>query len=89
MKHPIDVAAEAVGSQAALARRLGVERAAVNQWKHKGRSTPIEHCASIELAAGCAVRRWDLRPNDWWRIWPELIGQEGAPAIPEAAQAQG
>lgn len=22
---------------------------------------------------------WDLRPNDWHVIWPELIGVEGSP----------
>lgn len=22
---------------------------------------------------------WDLRPNDWHVIWPELIGTEGSP----------
>ncbi|MDB5975187.1 MAG: hypothetical protein JWR07_1947 [Nevskia sp.] len=26
--------------------------------------------------------RWDLRPNDWYLIWPELIGVEGAPSVP-------
>ncbi len=26
--------------------------------------------------------RWDLRPNDWHLIWPELIGTDGAPKIP-------
>lgn len=30
---------------------------------------------------------WDLRPNDWHRIWPELIGTPGAPAIPAAQEA--
>lgn len=33
------------------------------------------------------VRRWDLRPDDWHRIWPELIGAEGAPGVPEAREA--
>lgn len=28
---------------------------------------------------------WDLRPDDWHRIWPELIGAEGAPE-PQAEQ---
>ena len=39
-----------------------------------------------ECAAG-AVRRWDLRPDDWHRIWPELIGAEGAPDVPTAQEA--
>ena len=28
-------------------------------------------------------RLWDLRPSDWWQIWPELIGAEGAPSVQE------
>lgn len=36
----------------------------------------------IEQATGGAVRRWHLRPDDWARIWPELIGADGAPAVP-------
>lgn len=28
------------------------------------------------------VRRWHLRQADWHLIWPELIGAEGAPAVP-------
>lgn len=28
---------------------------------------------------------WDLRPNDWHQIWPELIGADGAPEAPVTA----
>ena len=42
---------------------------------------PIERCVQIEHATSGAVRRWDLRPTDWHRIWPELIGQPGAPEV--------
>lgn len=37
---------------------------------------------SIERESAGAVRRWDLRPNDWDRHWPELIGAPGAPSLP-------
>ena len=37
---------------------------------------------SIELESVGAVRRWDLRPDDWHRIWPELVGVDGAPTVP-------
>lgn len=80
--HPIDVAADCVGSQSALASRLGVTKAAVHQWKLKGRQVPLEHCAAIEAATGGKVTRRELRPDDWPRIWPELIGADGAPAVP-------
>lgn len=39
---------------------------------------------SLERETGRAVRRWDMKPDDWWQIWPELIGAEGAPEVPEA-----
>ena len=52
----------------------------------------IRPCATdlavnVERESGGAVRRWDLRPDDWDKHWPELIGTEGAPAIPTEAQA--
>ena len=88
MTHPIDSAADVVGSQAALAGTLGVTRAAVNQWKTLGRRVPVEHCTQIEQATAGQVRRSHLRPDDWHRIWPELIGSPGAPAGDVAAAAK-
>lgn len=35
----------------------------------------------IERDTNGAVRRWELRPDDWPRIWPELIDAPGAPAV--------
>lgn len=48
--------------------------------------------ASPALARGMnqvepAMLLWDLRPDDWHRIWPELIGAEGAPAASPDHQA--
>ena len=39
----------------------------------------MDRCTAIEQATAGAVRRWDLRPDDWHLIWPELIGAKGAP----------
>lgn len=72
MKHPIAIAADAVGSQAALGRLLGVSKGAVWQWMEVGRDVPIIHCVAIERLTSGAVTRRDLRPNDWHLIWPEL-----------------
>ena len=67
------------GVMTELARAIGVSRAYVSQIVH-GETTPTpERAAQIEVATGGAVRRWDLRPDDWHRIWPEMIGAEGAP----------
>lgn len=87
-KHPIDLAAAALGSQAALAERLGVTRGAVNQWKDSRRLVPLEHCAAIEIATAGAVTRRDLRPDDWHRIWPELVTAEFPAPTPGAALNQ-
>lgn len=37
---------------------------------------------NIERESGMKVRRWELRPDDWHKHWPELIGTRGAPAVP-------
>jgi len=50
---------------------------------------PVERCVQIERATAGAVRRWDLRPDDWHLIWPELVGSEGAPAVETEGRAHG
>ena len=76
-------------SMAAFARDLGLNADQVRQWRHghDARRPSPANCVDIEQATDRAVMRWDLRPDDWHRIWPELIGQPGAPAIPEPAKA--
>lgn len=66
--HPIDVAADIVGSQAALAHLLGVSKGAVNQWKDPDRKVPAEHCPLIERATGGRVRCEQLRPDIEWSV---------------------
>lgn len=48
------------------------------------REMRAELCTAVEQASNLVIRRWHLRPKDWHRIWPELIGQEGAPEVPAA-----
>lgn len=79
MSNAIDNAARACGGLAKLAHQIGASAQAVSNWRTRG--APVEHCAAIEAAAGGSIRRWHLRPADWHRIWPELIGTEGAPTI--------
>ena len=42
-------------------------------------------CVSIERATNGAVTRRDLRPHDWYSIWPELADDAGAIHVEEAA----
>jgi DNA-binding transcriptional regulator YdaS (Cro superfamily) len=74
-----------LGGTATVARRLAVAPASVSEWRQKGipAGRRIELGADIERATG--VPRWHLRPHDWHRIWPELIGTEGAPPVPAEA----
>ena len=38
-------------------------------------------CVLVEQRSAGAVMRWHLRPNDWYRHWPELVHQTGAPIV--------
>ncbi len=77
-------------SVAALREAIGAKSdAQIRQWQHgyADRVPSPENCVAIERATGGNVMRWDLRPNDWPRIWPELIGTDGAPRIAQEADA--
>lgn len=74
------------GQKSALARVIGVPAILVTQWSLGQRPVPIARCKSIEDATAGAVTRRDLRPDDWHRIWPELITAEH-PAPVEAKAA--
>lgn len=69
------------GRGARLAGAIGVSPAFVSQMMVRGRPAPAEQCVAIERETEGAVMRWDLRPADWHRIWPELIDAQGAPPI--------
>lgn len=62
-----------VGSQVRLATLLGVSPGFVNQLLKNRRPTPPSLCPRIELLSNSKVARKDLRPNDWFEIWPELV----------------
>lgn len=73
-------AAKLLGSQRALAVALGVAPVNVSQWVNpttaKGRPVPPKQCVRIEALTKGSVTRRDLRPDDWWDIWPELAVTE-------------
>jgi DNA-binding transcriptional regulator YdaS (Cro superfamily) len=61
------------GRSLALAKAIGSHAPDISKWADGSRPVPIERCVAIEQATGGAVTRKDLRPDDWQRIWPELI----------------
>lgn len=71
------------GGISATAAELGVSKGVLWAWIARGQ-VPAERCS--EVAALLGMQRHELRPDDWHRIWPELIGQPGAPAIPSTGE---
>ena len=76
-----------------LTARADLAEQAGTSWLHlrniafSAKACGIQLAVDVERATAGAVRRWDLRPDDWHRIWPELIDTEGAPAVPAAQEA--
>ena len=58
---PLEKAVEIVGSEAELARLLGITKSAVNQWKK--RQIPPRHVMKIEHLTRRKVLRYELRPD--------------------------
>ncbi|HZR35701.1 MAG TPA: helix-turn-helix domain-containing protein [Nevskia sp.] len=56
-------AARLAGGQNALAHRIGVSKAFINQLVRGERPVPAERCIAIEEAVGGQVTRYDLRPD--------------------------
>jgi DNA-binding transcriptional regulator YdaS (Cro superfamily) len=74
-------AADVVGSLSKLALEIGVSKQLMNHWARGISEVPVVHCVKIESISQGVVMRWDLRPNDWWQIWPELIAHPDAPVL--------
>lgn len=66
-----------------FAKRCGTTRGHLQNVSYGYRACATDLAVLIERESALAVRRWDLRPEDWYRHWPELIGVDGAPAVPE------
>lgn len=73
------------GQKKDLAQALGVSSAYLYQMATARRPVPPDLAPSIEHHTSNQVRRWDLRPDDWHRIWPELIGSQDAPVLQQEA----
>jgi DNA-binding transcriptional regulator YdaS (Cro superfamily) len=71
-----------------LAAKAGVHEASLYQaMTGKGRGFSPAECVRIERDTDFELRRWDLRPKDWHLNWPELIGTDGAPDVPQQQEA--
>lgn len=72
--------------RAAFALKVGTTVGHLNNVAYGQRVPSAALAKQIAVVTDGQVPEWDLRPSDWHRIWPELVGAEGAPA-PEAANA--
>ncbi len=81
----IALAIERAGGSAKVAVLMGCSVQAVCFYRDGKRTFPVQHGAALEAASG--VRRWEMWPQDWHRIWPELIGADGAPPVDAEAKA--
>lgn len=72
------------GGRAAFATKIGIQPVYLAQLAAElnERVPSPELCVLIERASDTQVMRWDLRPKDWFRIWPEIEQQKGAPDVP-------
>lgn len=73
--------------RAALAVKVGVSEPYLYQCLTGRKAMNPAEAVRVEIQSERAVMRWHLRSEDWHRIWPELIGTEGAPSIQEARAA--
>jgi DNA-binding transcriptional regulator YdaS (Cro superfamily) len=64
--HPLD----RTGVRAAVMSETGVSPQVITNWKTRG--VPIEYCATVARVSKGVVTRQELRPDDYWMIWPDL-----------------
>lgn len=81
---PIDQAVKDAGGPSVIAEKLGISVQRLCNWIDRG--VPLVSVRDFCLLVD--VNPWDLRPLDWHRIWPELIGAEGAPDVPQPAEVR-
>jgi len=63
MKSPLERAVLAVGSQAALAKAIGVKPQHIWNWLNRDNRVPAEQVLPIERATAGSVKRSELRPH--------------------------
>ncbi|WKU18757.1 transcriptional regulator [Advenella alkanexedens] len=73
---PIRTACDWFGGVTAFAKALNIGAPTVANWASKKQPVPIIRCVQIEEVTAGMVTRKQLRPDDWWLIWPELRGKD-------------
>ena len=71
----------------ALAATARINEAYLWQCLTARREMGATEAVRVEQATSGKLRRWHLCQRTWHRIWPELIGAEGAPEVAAEAKA--
>ena len=61
------------GTLSGLAKQIEGHASDISDWANGYRPVPPSRCVAIESATAGKVTRQDLRPDDYWLIWPELV----------------
>lgn len=69
---PVRAACQVVGGATVLAKELGVSVNTISEWATAKRPVPIIRAVEIEELTAGIVTRKQLRPDDWYQIWPDL-----------------
>ena len=69
----------------AIAVACGLNPQYLYQCLTRRRDMDPRQAAALERRSAGRVRRWHVC-RDWHLIWPELIGADGAPPIPDQHQ---
>lgn len=75
--------------KAEFARAINVSAALLHQWIKGIRPVASQHCPAIEKQTGGKVTRKELRPDDWHKIWPELVNTPAPRRATDPAPAPG
>lgn len=67
----------------AFAMRCGTTWNHMRNVAYSGKPCGVMLAVNLERETGGRLRRWHVRPKDWHLIWPELVGTEGAPPVPQ------
>ncbi len=78
----LDYIRQPENSASALAARAGIAPAFLYQIAHGKRQASAALARTMEGATSGAVTRRDLRPDDWWLIWPELVNGDHPAPLP-------
>ncbi|WP_019939764.1 helix-turn-helix domain-containing protein [Bordetella sp. FB-8] len=62
------------GTQADLAKVLDVSQAAISKMMRSKKPLKAEDCIKLMNALG--ISREEMRPTDYWEVWPELKAPE-------------